>query len=136
MAGATLDPGVYNCAVAIAGVSDLDSMVAWEDDNTGYSNSTTVQYWKRFMGDKSGWATVSPAKQAAKASCPLLLIHGTDDTVVPIQQSRLMESALKAAGKTVEFVTYKGQDHWETVGTTRVDMMKAALDFLNRYNPA
>jgi dipeptidyl aminopeptidase/acylaminoacyl peptidase len=47
-----------------------------------------------------------------------------------------MESALKAAGKPVEFVTYKGQDHWETVGSARIEMMKAAMTFLAKYNPA
>jgi dipeptidyl aminopeptidase/acylaminoacyl peptidase len=55
---------------------------------------------------------------------------------VPIDQSRRMESALKRAGKPVEFVTYKGQDHWETVGSARIEMMKAALAFLDKHNPA
>ncbi len=91
---------------------------------------------KRFLGDKAGWDDVSPARQAAKASCPILLIHGTDDTVVPIEQSRRMERALKAAGKAVEFVTYKGQDHWETIGSARIEMMKAGMTFLEKYNPA
>jgi dienelactone hydrolase len=136
MAGATLDAGVYNCAVAIAGVSDLKLMVDWEQNNSGDSRSTNVVYWKQFMGDPKGWDDVSPAKQASKAYCPLLLIHGTDDTVVPIDQSRRMEQALKAAGKPVEFVTYKGQDHWETIESTRIDMMKQAIAFLGKYNPA
>lgn len=136
MAGATLDQGVYNCSVAIAGVSDLEDLVQWEDNKTGNDNGTGVQYWKRFMGDKAGWADVSPARQAGKAYCPLLLIHGTDDTVVPISQSQRMESAMKSAGKSVELITYKGQDHWETVGPARVQMMKDALTFLAKHNPA
>ena len=136
MAGATLTPGVYNCAVAIAGVSDLTTMVEWEKRDSGDDDALGVRYWKEFMGAESGWDAVSPARQATKASCPVLLIHGTDDTVVPIDQSRRMESALKAAGKPVEFVTYAGQDHWETVSTARIDMMKAALAFLDRHNPA
>lgn len=82
------------------------------------------------------WDDIAPVRQAVKASCPILLIHGTDDTVVPINQSQRMESALKAAGKPVEFVTYKGQDHWETVGSARIEMMKAAMTFLAKYNPA
>ncbi|EGF90917.1 prolyl oligopeptidase family protein [Asticcacaulis biprosthecium C19] len=136
MAGATLDAGVYRCAVAIAGVSDLEAMIAWEEIDSGSSKSTTVRYWNRFMGDKAGWAEVSPARQASKAYCPILLLHGTDDTVVPIDQSRRMEKALKAAGKPVEFITYKGQDHWETIGSHRIEMMNAAVAFLEKHNPA
>ncbi len=135
LAGATLDAGVYNSAVAIAGFSNLKSMIDFEIANHVDRNSPAVQYWLRYFGDKERYDDVSPDRQAAKAYCPILLIHGTDDTVVPIDQSRRMEKALKAAGKPVEFVTYKGQDHWETIGSARIEMMKAAMAFLEKHNP-
>jgi len=136
LAGATLDPGIYNCAISIAGVADPASFVSFIAEKTDSRSSSGVLYWKQFMGDPKLYDEISPVKQAARASCPVLLIHGTDDTVVPIDQSRRMESALKRAGKPVEFVTYKGQDHWETVGSSRIEMMKAALAFLDKHNPA
>jgi len=136
LAGATLDPGIYNCAVSIAGVADLKNFIDFVATRSDSNWSSSVVYWKQFMGDPKTYDQISPVKQAAKASCPVLLIHGTDDTVVPIIQSRRMESALKNAGKPVEFVTYKGQDHWETVGSSRIEMMKAALAFLEKHNPA
>ena len=136
LAGATLDPGVYTCAVSIAGPSDLKSMVAWEDAKTGNQESSTVLYWRQFMGDPAHWDEISPAKQAAKASCPILLIHGTDDTVVSIEQSYEMQSALKAAGKDVQLITYKGQTHWEDTQSSRIAMMQAAVDFVVKHNPA
>ncbi len=136
LAGATLDAGAYRCAVSIAGPSDLKAMISFEQDSTGRTDSSTVRYWKAFMGDSKTYDDISPAKQAAKAYCPVLLIHGTDDTVVPIDQSRRMEKALKAAGKDVEFITYKGQDHWETIPSARITMMQAGLDFIMKHNPA
>ena len=136
LGGATLDPGIYNCAVSIAGVSDPKSFISFVAERTDSRSSSSVLYWKQFMGDPDIYDEISPVKQAAKASCPIQLIHGTDDTVVPIDQSRRMESALKKAGKPVEFVTYKGQDHWETVGSSRIEMMKTALAFIEKHNPA
>jgi len=136
LAGATLDPGIYNCAISIAGVADPASFVSFIAEKTDSRSSSGVLYWKQFMGDPKLYDEISPVKQAARASCPVLLIHGTDDTVVPIDQSRRMESALKRAGKPVEFITYKGQDHWETVGSSRIEMMKTALAFLDKHNPA
>ncbi|EGF90918.1 prolyl oligopeptidase family protein [Asticcacaulis biprosthecium C19] len=136
LAGSTLDPGVYRCAISIAGISDLKSMIGFTIDNSGSDRARSVLYWKRFMGDPKTYDDISPARQAAKADCPVLLIHGSDDTVVPIDQSRRMEKALKAAGKAVEFVTYKGQDHWETVGSHRIEMMKTVLAFLQKHNPS
>ncbi len=136
LAGATLDPGVYNCAVSVAGVSNLKAMDDWEDQRTGYEDSSTVLYWRQFMGDRAKWDEISPTKQAARASCPILLLHGTDDTVVPIEQSQEMESALKAAGKDVTFITYRGQTHWELDEAARIAMMQAAVDFIQKHNPA
>ena len=135
MAGATLDTGVYKCAVAVAGISDVRSFVDFQLENSVTSNSSRVLYWKQFLGDQKTWDAISPAKQADKSSCPVLLIHGTDDTVVPIDQSRRMERALKAAGREVEFLTYKGQDHWEDIPSARVSMMQATVDFLLKHNP-
>ena len=136
LAGATIDAGIYNCAVSIAGPSDLKAMVDWEDSRTGYQKSTAVLYWREFMGDPSRWDEISPAKQAGKASCPVLLIHGTDDTVVPIDQSYEMQNALRAAGKDVQLITYKGQTHWEDDQASRIAMMQAAMDFIAKHNPA
>ncbi len=136
LAGATLDPGIYRCAISIAGPSDLKGMIDFENYNSTSSNSPLVQSAKQMMGDQKRYTDISPARQADKAYCPILLIHGTDDTVVPIEQSKRMEAALKKAGKDVQFITYKGQDHWETIPTARVTMMQAAVDFLAKYNPA
>jgi dipeptidyl aminopeptidase/acylaminoacyl peptidase len=135
LAGATLDPGVYNCAVSIAGLSDPRAFVSYLLESTNNMDTPGIVHWRQILGDKANWDDIAPVRQAAKASCPILLIHGTDDTVVPIDQSRRMESALKAAGKAVQFVTYKGQDHWETVGSSRIEMMKVALAFLEKHNP-
>lgn len=137
LAGATLDPGVYRCAVSVAGVADTRSFISFLADISGNdTRSSRVLSWKQLVGDQKGWDDISPARQAAKAYCPILMFHGTDDTVVPIDQSQRMERALKAAGKDVQLITYKGQDHWETVGPARIDMMKTALDFLQKHNPA
>ncbi len=79
---------------------------------------------------------ISPLTLAAHADAPVLLIHGKDDTVVPIEQSDRMERALTEAGKPVERVTLDSEDHWLSRETTRVQMLKAAVAFVQKYNPA
>ena len=138
LAGATLDaPGTYLCAVDVAGVSDLHAFLSFIQEESGTTyQSETVTYLKGLYGDPAHYNDISPAHQAAKAYCPILIIHGTDDTVVPIDQSRRMEGALKAAGKDVQFVTYKSQTHWEDIASSRLAMMQAAMDFIQKHNPA
>ena len=138
LAGAILDPaGTYRCAVDIAGVADLRSFLSFSADNSGTTyDSETVIYWKKLFGEPAHYDEISPARQAAKAYCPILIIHGTDDTVVPIDQSRRAESALRNAGKDVQFITYKGQTHWEDIASSRLSMIQAAMDFIQKHNPA
>ena len=78
---------------------------------------------------------VSPAKLASRADAPILLIYGKDDTVVPPYQSVAFAGALRSARKPVEVVTLDGEDHWLSRGETRSAMLKAAVAFVERYNP-
>ena len=91
---------------------------------------------KDLYGPRENWAAISPARQATNASCPVLIFHGRDDSVVPFEQGQRMADALRDAGKTYEFVPYDKQDHNETNQADRVDMIKHALAFLAKYNPA
>jgi dipeptidyl aminopeptidase/acylaminoacyl peptidase len=138
LAGVALDPGVYRCAVAVAGIADLKRMLAWEQARSG-QNSTTLPYFERYMGAESqrdpSLATISPITYATKIAAPVLLIHGKDDTVVPIEQSQMMAAALKAAGKPVELVTLPGEDHWLSRSETRLQMLQATARFLEAHNP-
>jgi dipeptidyl aminopeptidase/acylaminoacyl peptidase len=140
MAGLTLDSDVYRCGVSVAGVSDLRRMVNAEARQERNRDSQTVRYWNRFMGaarlNDRALDELSPAHLAASVNSPLLLIHGKDDTVVPIQQSRVMAEALRRAGKPVEFVELPGEDHWLSRSETRQRMLAETVRFLETHNPA
>jgi dipeptidyl aminopeptidase/acylaminoacyl peptidase len=79
---------------------------------------------------------ISPAQFAAKADAPVLLIHGENDTVVPIEQSQLMDKALRQAGKPVEFIAMKGEDHWLSIAATRQVMLEKTAAFVEKHDPA
>lgn len=137
LAGVTIEQGRYKCAVAVAGLSDLQRFQAWVSDRQGM-DGRAVAFWKDLMGASGGQdlKDISPERLAARADAPILLVHGVDDTVVPIEQSRLMERALKAAGKPVEFVTMPSEDHWLSREPTRQAMLTAAVAFVQKNNPA
>lgn len=139
MAGLALDSDVYRCGVSVGGVSDLRRMVNREARQERYSDSQTVRYWNRFMGaarlNDRALDDLSPAYLAASVGSPLLLIHGRDDTVVPIEQSRVMAEALRRADKPVEFVELPGEDHWLSRSETRRQMLAETVRFLEANNP-
>jgi dipeptidyl aminopeptidase/acylaminoacyl peptidase len=136
LAGAALDKGVYRCAVSFGGVSDLKRMVGYSRSREGAS---ALRYWDRFMGAKDlgdpVLAKYSPALQAAGADIPVLLIHGKDDTVVPLAQSKEMADALRRAGKPVDLIVQNNADHWLSLGATRFQTLQATVAFLEKHNP-
>lgn len=140
LAGATLDRGVYRCAVAVAPVADPHSFLVWRRDRQIWSDSIALRFWSRFMGvenfDDPRLSEISPVAHAAQADIPVLLIHGSNDTVVPFSQSEEMESALRDAGKKVSFVKLDSEDHWLSRSETREQMLSASVAFLEKNNPA
>lgn len=138
MAGVTVQQGVYRCAVAVAGISDLPDMLKSEAQDAG-RKSLTMRYWRRFMGARTdndpALEEISPLRKAAQISAPILLIHGKDDTVVPYRQSTRFAEALRKAGKPVEMVTLNGEDHWMSRSATRLQKLEASIAFLLRENP-
>jgi dipeptidyl aminopeptidase/acylaminoacyl peptidase len=140
LAGVTLDPGVYRCASAVAGVSDLRQMLVSEVSSWGGEKRNPAQrWWRRYMGvensDDPKLLAISPARHAAVVKVPVQLIHGKDDTVVDYKQSVTMQKALQTAGAPVEFITLEGEDHWLSRGATRKQMLTAMVAFLEKYNP-
>ena len=96
-----------------------------------------LQFWRGLSSaNAQDLDSISPARQAAKADAPVLLIHGENDTVVPIEQSQLMEKALRQAGKPVELVTMAGEDHWLSIEATRQLMLERTVAFVEKHNPA
>lgn len=139
LAGATLEPGVYRCAVAVAGISDLREFGRWIDERTRLGHKTRLRYWDRFLGvsspDDPKLAEISPIKHVQAVTAPVMLIHGRDDTVVPFDQSTDMVKALQRAGKSVEFVSLKREDHWLSRSETRLQLLQSSVEFLKRNNP-
>ena len=133
LAGVTVQQDIYKCAVAVAPVSDIRTM--YNEDTRASQARVTKTALLDQLGPKERWDDVSPRRLAARADAPVLLIHGRDDTVVPYSHSHQMADALKDAGKPYELVTLDGEDHWLSLSKTRLQMLEAAVGFVQKHNP-
>ena len=59
----------------------------------------------------AGVRTVGPIEVASQIAAPVLGLYGEADAGIPVPDVKEMEAALKAAGKTAEFVLYKDAPH-------------------------
>lgn len=100
---------IFAAAVSHAGISSVTSY--WGEGYWGYSYNSVA------AADSYPWSDPDLFKQgslfqADKINTPLLLLHGTVDTNVPIGESIQIFNALKILGKPVEFISVDGENHF------------------------
>ena len=100
-----LDPDLFKAIVAVAPVTDLATL---RSEASSYTSAMMVG---KFIGHGAEVERGSPAQNVASIKAPVLLFHGDIDMNVGVGESRMMASRLRAAGKPVEYVEYKGLDH-------------------------
>lgn len=100
---------IFAAAVSHAGISALSSY--WGEGYWGYTYSAGASANSYPWNNKELYVEQSPLFNADKINTPLLLLHGTDDTNVPMGESIQMFTALRILGKPVEFIQVKGENH-------------------------
>jgi dipeptidyl-peptidase-4 len=97
----TKAPEIWRCGAAGAPVTD------WKF----YDSIYTERYMGMPMKNPDGYRAASPLEAAAELRAPLLLIHGTDDDNVHLQNTLQFVEALSRHRKPYELVLQPGQKH-------------------------
>ena len=134
--GAVKTPELYACASSNPGVTDLLSQAEHDRDYYG-KKSESWENVKKQLGDpqkdKARMIANSPARHAKHIQIPVQLIHGSDDDVVPIQQSEMMRDALIAVNNPAEYIRLKDVDHNLRGGKNRFYGRKETLTKLKDF---
>lgn len=138
LAGATLTPDNYLCAVSINGVGDLPMMLASYDRNDDLEREY-YNIWVRRIGDPETEMeriiSVSPRHQLSRLKAQVLLIHGTEDDVVSVRQSRAMYESILALDKFAVFHELEGAGHHIYNQDQRTEMLVMVDRFLSQCMP-
>ena len=100
---------IFAAAVSHAGIANHTSY--WGEGYWGYNYSEVSMAESYPWSHRKLYVDQSPLFNADKIHTPLLLLHGTDDTNVPIIESLQMFTALKLLGREVALVEVKGENH-------------------------
>lgn len=101
---------IFAAAVSHAGISNVTSY--WGEGYWGYSYNAIAAADSYPWKDPKLFTEQGSLFNADKINTPLLLLHGTVDTNVPIGESIQLFNALKILGKPVEFITVEGENHF------------------------
>lgn len=93
---AILEPDLYQCSVAVAGIYDLPMLYSQGDVQQAYFGES---YLEKVIGkDERLLAEFSPVNHIAGLKSELLIVHGREDQRAPISQARALMKALDEAG--------------------------------------
>lgn len=116
--------GAFAGGVSYYGVSALAPLNAHTHD----FESRYVE-WLVGPEDPHLYATREPLALVDGVSCPMLLLQGLDDPVVPPEQSAAFADALSERGVPCTYLTFEGESHGFRRAETRATALAAELAF-------
>lgn len=118
-------PG-FRCVVDFFGPSDL---TAPYDESSAFSGITRAALGP----DPAPYRDASPISHVSPSAPPFLLFHGSDDPIIPVDQSRRMRAALRRSGVEARLWEFKGEGHGFVHPATYEQVSQQLLPFLRRH---
>jgi len=123
--GAVKNP-VFAAATSYYGVADLRGFAASTHDFES-------RYLDGLIGPLPGFDAVyterAPVGHVTDATCPVLLLQGLDDPVVPPQQARSIADDLAAHGIRHAYLAFEGESHGFRKADSIIASLEAELSF-------
>ena len=113
---------VFKMAIAVAPVT------SWRF----YDSIYTERYMTTPQENPSGYDENSPINHVDKLKGDFLLIHGSGDDNVHVQNTMRMVEALIQADKQFEWMIYPDKNHGIYGGNTRLHLYKKMTNFINK----
>ena len=115
----TLGSDYFKTGVGVAPVTD------WRY----YDNIYTERYMRRPVDNPEGYKKGSPINYAEKLKGKLLLMHGTEDDNVHMQNTFDFITALTKAGKQIDLMIYPNKNHSIFGGNTRFMLFSKVTEY-------
>jgi dipeptidyl aminopeptidase/acylaminoacyl peptidase len=133
LAGATLTPDLFRCAVAIVGPSNLITFI-----------ETIPPYWSTFLAmlhervgnpetDAEFLRSRSPLTYVDRIRIPMLIAQGANDPRVKRSESEQIVAAMKAKGIPHEYLVFEDEGHGFAKPENRLRFYAVAERFLARH---
>lgn len=122
---------LFAAAISHAGISDHTSY--WGEGYWGYSYSEVSAANSYPWKNPELFVDHSPLFNADKVHTPLLFLHGSVDTNVPIGESIQMFTALKLLGRETAMVVVEGQDHHITDYQKRIQWQNTIFAWFAKW---
>jgi len=137
--------GSYGGYMALAALVDYPDIFGAGIDNVGIANFVTfLQNTKSYrraireaeygpLSDPEFLKEISPLTHADRIRAPLLIVHGENDSRVPVGEARQIAAAIEANGGVVETLIFPDEGHGISKLNNRLVYYRTMVDFLDEH---
>jgi dipeptidyl aminopeptidase/acylaminoacyl peptidase len=122
----TAGGAVFSAATSYFGVSDLRGFAA-------HTHDFESRYLDGLIGPLPGFEAVyterAPVGHVTDATCPILLLQGLDDPIVPPEQAESIAADLAAHGTRHAYIAFEGESHGFRSAEAIASSLEAELSF-------
>jgi len=127
--GALTFKDVFTAGCSLYGVADLSALAG---DTHKFESRYLDGLVGRYPEDKNIYEERAPIQHVEKMSCPILLLQGSEDKIVPPNQAEMMYAAVKARGLPCALKIYEGEQHGFRRSENIEDALNSELAFFAR----
>lgn len=125
------EPELYKCAVAYAGVFDLNALYNAGDIS---EIDAGVRFIQRTVGsDPALLDEQSPIKNLDKLKAPVFIVHGTEDKRTPLSYATAFRAELDKRGHPYEWLEKEKEGHGFYKPENNVELWQKLLVFLDKH---
>jgi len=129
LAGLTFHPELFVAGISICGMSDLGTF--YRNTEQWIADAAYPKYGHP-VNDRELLEQLSPLRRVEELTAPLLVVHGANDTNVPVTESEQIVDALRQAGRDVRYLLFDDDGHGITKRENRAALAAAMSEWLRR----
>lgn len=129
--GAANDPDLYQCTIAVAALTDVRSFYR-DQRRFAFGRGSARRFLGNMLDDDALRRANTPVDRADDIVSPVLLAHGTLDSVVDHDQYVAMDRALDGGRGHVR-LSFDGDDHYMGIQSNRQALASAMIDFVEDH---
>jgi dienelactone hydrolase len=127
---------VFSAGISLYGIGDLETLAT---DTHKFEAHYTDGLIAPYPAERQVYLDRSPIRHIDQLDCPMLILQGTDDEVVPPDQAEAMAEAVRSKGMAVQMRIFPGEGHGFRKAETIMAVAEEALAFLGAvhgFSPA
>ena len=139
MAGITMTPELYKCAINYVGVVDLEMLHSWDTRVKHDPDGIVAAWFHQAIGDPNDkddskrLKETSPINLVERIKAPLMVVHGARDPRVEINQAYALMDALDTHDKEYVKLIKNKEGHGFRKEENRLELYKMMDEFLQRH---